>query len=328
MFQRQPLRGQHSLERAFEAVREAMPVDVQITVHTMPFASRGIFNRLRNMLFAWQNRGDINHVAGDVHYIVLLLPKRGTVLTVADLVSLKRLTGLPRLVVEWCWYRLPVRRAAQVTAISDWTRAELIALLPFAASKTAVVGCPVSTDFVPSHRPTRERPIVLQVGTGPNKNLRRVSEAMAGIDAHLRIIGRIEDAHINHLLAHKIDFSHASGLSDEDMVGEYRNCDLVVFTSTYEGFGLPIVEAQASGRPAITSALASMPEVAGGAALLVDPFSVSDIRAAIKLILSDPEVYRSLVARGLDNVRRFSPTSIAAEYAALYRRLDGRADSA
>lgn len=324
MFQRRPLPGQHSLERVFATVRDALPEDIEVVVHTMPFASRGIPNRVRNMAFAWRNRGDVNHITGDVHYLALCLPGRRTMLTIADLVSLGRLTGLARLLVELLWYRLPVRRVACVTTISEWTRSELVALLPLAAAKSAVVGCPVPTDLVPMPAPNNERPVVLQVGTGANKNLARVVEAMSGLDAHLRIIGKLSDTQLDHLSAHDVDFSHVSGISDQAMAMEYAGCDLVVFASFYEGFGLPIVEAQASGRPVVTSEAAPMSEVAGDAAVLVDPHSVEAIRGAIRSVLEDADLQRALLDRGLANARRFSPQVIAAKYAALYRTIADR----
>ena len=96
-----------------------------------------------------------------------------------------------------------------------------------------------------------------------------------------------------------LPFSTGESLSDAEVVRAYQECDLVLFASTYEGFGLPIVEAQAVGRPVITSDILSMPEVAGGAARLVDPFSVPAIRGAVLELIPEPgttaRAYRSRI---------------------------------
>ena len=97
--------------------------------------------------------------------------------------------------------------------------------------------------------------------------------------------------------------------------------DLLVFVSTYEGFGLPILEAQATGRPVITSNVLSMPEVAGDSACLVDPFDVSSIRKGILKVINDPAYREKLIKRGFENVKRFQPDKIAEQYADIYRGL-------
>jgi glycosyltransferase involved in cell wall biosynthesis len=101
----------------------------------------------------------------------------------------------------------------------------------------------------------------------------------------------------------------------------YSDCDLVFFASTYEGFGLPILEAQAVGRAVITSNICSMPEVAGAGARLVDPFDAQQIRAAISEIREDTEYRDGLIEAGFQNIKRFSPAKAAEGYLRVYRSL-------
>jgi len=105
------------------------------------------------------------------------------------------------------------------------------------------------------------------------------------------------------------------------MLRAYQECDLVVFASTYEGFGLPIIEAQATGKPVVTSALAPMCDVAGGGAALVDPYEPASIREGIQKIISDPVYRDSLIQEGLHNAARYRAELVAAHYAAIYREM-------
>jgi len=110
-------------------------------------------------------------------------------------------------------------------------------------------------------------------------------------------------------------------LTDEELVQAYQRCDMVVFASLYEGFGLPILEAQAMGRPVITSNFGAMKEAAGEGALLVDPYSVEAIREAILRVKNEPGLREELVRKGRENVERFRPEAVARQYAEIYRSL-------
>ncbi|MFM6175900.1 MAG: glycosyltransferase family 4 protein [Sphaerospermopsis kisseleviana] len=110
-------------------------------------------------------------------------------------------------------------------------------------------------------------------------------------------------------------------LTDGELVEAYRRCDMVVFASLYEGFGLPILEAQATGRPVITSNFGAMKEAAGEGALFVDPYSVESIREAVLRVKNDPALREELVRKGRENVERFRAEAVALTYAEIYRSL-------
>jgi glycosyltransferase involved in cell wall biosynthesis len=124
---------------------------------------------------------------------------------------------------------------------------------------------------------------------------------------------------------HGIRVENHVALSRAELLEQYRRCDLLLFASTYEGFGLPIVEAQAVGRPVVAGEVWSMPEVAGGAACLVDPFDAGSIRAGVRRVISDATYRDRLIELGFVNARRFRAQAIAEQYAMLYREIRGEA---
>jgi glycosyltransferase involved in cell wall biosynthesis len=101
----------------------------------------------------------------------------------------------------------------------------------------------------------------------------------------------------------------------------YAEADIMLFPSVHEGFGLPIIEAQATGRPVLTSQLEPMISVSGGAACLVDPFNTESIRSGIQKIISDEPYRRELVEKGFKNVERFQLKQVALQYRDLYEEL-------
>lgn len=329
LFRRKKVPGGFSLELVFDDVVEAFPSTLNASQIELPRATTGITNRLRNMVFAFRRRGAVNHVTGDVHYVVLAHRRRTSVLTIADVVGLERHTGLRRWILDVVWYRIPIWWSARVTVISEATRRAVVERYPWSESKIEVIGCPVSRVFQPAPIPGNDRPVVLQVGTGPNKNLDGVVLALArtGLGVELRIVGPLSAAQRAMLDRSGITWSSSADLTIEEIADEYRRCDLVVFASKFEGFGLPIVEAQASGRPVITSNLAPMSDVAGGAAVLVDPHDPSNIADAITRLLTDDAERARLVAAGLRNVRDLDPKLVAAAYRNVYTSIEPAVDS-
>lgn len=322
---RHPGPGQFSVERVFRDVLAALPADIDARLVTVPFFSKGVIPRLRNVLFTARLEADVVHITGDIQYCALGVRARRCLLTVLDLGSVWRLTGWRRRLLTLLWYRLPARRAAAVTTISEAVRDELVRLLPSADRKTSVVGCPVGGEFSPGP-PSRSRSswfCVLQVGTTPNKNLERVARALEGLPIHFHVVGQLRGDQRELLDRLDLSYSQAADLPRDELRDLYRSSSALVFASTYEGFGLPILEAQACGLPVITSAIRPLCDVAKGAALLVDPSDTVAIRRAVERLISNPALRRSLSEAGYINAARHSAKEIALEYAGVYRRLAG-----
>ena len=149
MFTRRPRSGGFSIEGVYTSVRAALPPDCDATVWACRHPSSGVWRRLSDSVEAARHQRDVNHVLGDVHYLTYLLDRRRTILTVHDLVSLRRLRGIKRFLLWLLWYWLPVRRAAAIVVVSESTRKDLLASVRCKASKVHVIHNPVSPLFKP-----------------------------------------------------------------------------------------------------------------------------------------------------------------------------------
>lgn len=260
------------------------------------------------------------------HYDVPIagLPRR-SVITVHDLIHYQVPEAFP-----W-WRRAPgglllrraVGAAARVIVVSEATRRDLCARLPVARGKTAVVPNGVSELFrAPATEAAdtnvdRLRPFVLCVGNRkPHKNLAAAVEAIALARPHdpalrLVIAGR-RSPHWDDVLRGAEELGVAAAIVDLGEVGDselrslYRACEALLFPSLYEGFGLPVIEAMAAGAPVIASDRASIPEVVGGAGILIDPRDPAGMARALGSLRDDPEMRRDLVRRGRERAREFS----------------------
>ncbi|WOO42922.1 glycosyltransferase family 1 protein [Rubellicoccus peritrichatus] len=277
-----------------------------------------------NILEARKNQGQVNHITGDVHYIALGLDPGKTILTIHDAALLDRLTGFSRTIYTLFWFSWPLRRVARVTVVSEATKKYLSTKLGLSEDVFYVIPDCIDPSFTFSEKVfPKSTPRVLQVGVARNKNIERVAEALKSVDCELRIIGRLSEAQRRILKRFGIRYTAVSGLSIEELVAEYRNCDLLVFASTFEGFGMPIVEAQAIGRPVVTSNCSSMPEVAGNGACFVDPYDAISIRKGIIKVFGDEGYRKHLIEEGCKNASKYSSRRIANLYASLYREVLG-----
>ena len=273
------------------------------------------------------------------------LPGTPTLLTVHDLSFVRAPETTTPVLKAYLDRVVPrsVRRATHVLADSQATKDDLIALYGTPADKITVLLSGVSARFRPVGDPTLRRstrekygippdPYILSVGTvQPRKNYARLMEALAalGPDAaqvHLVIAGGrgwldspIYGAVKSLGLEGRVHFT--GFVADADLPALYSDALCLAYPSLYEGFGFPVLEAFACKTPVITSKLSSMPEVAGDAALLVDPYDVAALSAALKRVLSEPALRTELVARGVRQAAHFTWERTARHLLAVYREL-------
>ncbi|CAN5752019.1 glycosyltransferase family 1 protein [soil metagenome] len=240
--------------------------------------------------------------------------------------------------------RLSTRQAAQVIAVSTTTRDDLIECYGIAPNRITVVPNGVEATFrrqtaeeIAAFRRANELPenYLLFVGTlQPRKNLdgllRAYSHVASRIDWPLVVIGGEGWLYSPiHRLVRQLGLSNqvrfAGYVEPSELPTWYAAATIFVFPSHYEGFGLPVIEAMASGTPVITSTTSSLPEVAGDAALLVRPTSPVEIARAMLQLAEDEELGRELAGRGLDRARQYSWRRTAEETYAVYQRAGNRA---
>jgi glycosyltransferase involved in cell wall biosynthesis len=314
--------GGFSIEGSFEEILQSFAaigdMDVRRFVSSHP--SRGLVPRVRAMLEARRQRADVFHITGDVHFLALALPARRTILTVHDCHFLQHARSrFGRWLLRKLWLDWPVARCRVVTAVSNATREQIIGLTGCRPDKVRVIPTAISSSFVAAPRPFNAScPTILQVGTASHKNLERHVEALAGLHCRLRIIGKPSAGQAAHLDRLGIEYRADCDLDADEVVAAYRDSDIVLFASLIEGFGMPIIEAQATGRVVVTSDRPPMSDVCGGAACLVDPLDPGSIRRGLERVIQDSQWREGLIRAGYQNARRYGAGQVAASYHALY----------
>lgn len=275
----------------------------------------------------------------------LLLPLRGvpTVLTVHDLIFRRYPAHHKRLNRWYLNTTMPLfcRRADHIIAVSEQSKRDVIEAYGIPAEKITVIYEAADPRFRPQPpedvaaaraRYGLPEQYVLFVSTiEPRKNLSRLLAAFervhaAGLADALVIVGKrgwLFDAFFADL-AHspaKDAVIFPGFVPDADLPAVYAGAQAMAFPSEFEGFGLPVLEAMACGAPVVCSDTSSLPEVAGDAALLVDPLNVDALAAALARVLQDEPLREQMRARGLAQAARFSWARAAEETLAVYRQV-------
>lgn len=312
-----------SIEKVFRQIAQTLSKEEFETSFKQLTFGNQLIGVLKNLLFFRKPKADIYHITGHIHYIALVLPKKKTVLTIHDLGFLHTRKGLRRSVLKKLYLDLPVRRLKYITAISEATKREIINYTNCSEEKIRIIENPLQEVFFSEEKKSfnRECPTILQIGTSPNKNLVNLIKALKGINCRLIIIGRLESALIDELKNNQIHFENKFELNDSEIKNEYQEADIVTFCSTFEGFGLPVIEAQAMRTPVITSDISPLREVSGGAAYLANPNDFKTIKEGILKIINDEKYREEIIGQGIENIKRFSPQNIAGMYENLYKEI-------
>ena len=293
-------------------------------------------------------RFDVVH---SLHYAFPLLPMAAIkVVTVHDLTSFKLPdVHLPSKIRYFRFFlRASQRGADHVSFVSKSTRDDYLAVFPRDIATCHVATLGKSSEFHPNLDKARvdlvlqkyclRKPFILYIGTiEPRKNLTRLVEAFATLalkyPTHALVIAGkkgwmynpIFDAVQRLGVEGRVVFT--GFVDEEEKPFLIRGAEIFVYPSLYEGFGIPVLEAMACGTPSITSNLSSMPEVAGDAALLVDPTCTDSLIAALGRLLAEPDLRRELSAKAVVQAERFTWKNTAEETYKIYRRAVARKQS-
>jgi len=313
-----------SIELYFSGVRNSLSSKYNLKVFQSRYGSQGLFKRVYNILEAFFHQSDINHITGDVHFLSYLMKKKKTIITVHDCGSVVHSRGLKRMLYKFFWFTLPAKKAVAITVNSEKTKRELLDVIKYPPEKIHFIPVCLNPQFTYERKGhfNKDKPQIMHIGTTPNKNLSRVCSALKDIKCHLEIIGKLDKTtDLDKLQKNNISFSNSFALEQEQLIEKYLETDMLIFVSTYEGFGVPIIEAQSMGIPVITSNLSPMIEVSGGSAALVDPYDIDAIKGAIYKITNDDEYRENLITNGLINSKKYHPKKITSMFERLYSQI-------
>jgi glycosyltransferase involved in cell wall biosynthesis len=280
---------------------------------------------------------DLRRAAVDLfhapHYVLPALTPCRSVVTIHDCIHLRFPQYLPTR-IGYAYARAQMwtatHKAARVITVSEASKRDILRYFRVPESRIDVIYNAIDERFWHEPDPedisrTRERyrltaPFVLYAGNiKPHKNLERLIEAFHLMrqaspelrEVELLIIGdeiskyaTLRRAVHRHKLHKHVRFF--GFVRDQTLASLYRLANAFVFPSLYEGFGLPPLEAMASGTPVITSNVSSLPEVVGDAALMIDPYEPEAIADAMRQVLTDAALRSTLRVRGLARAREFS----------------------
>ncbi len=312
----------NSIERIFDTVSDELSNFCEIKNYNLPFHSNGLFKILFNTSSVFFKNANVFHVVGDTHYVFLGLVFKKKVITFHDCGNIHRFSGIKRLLYKFFWYQIPILLADKITTVSSETKKELIKLFNVDSSRIVVIPNCLSSAFRFNPKDFNSNfPSGLIIGTKDNKNLERTFYAIRGIQIQLKIVGKLNNNQKKLLKTLAINYVELGNVSNNEILQIFNESDLLLFMSTFEGFGMPIIEAQAIGRVVITSNISSMPEVAGDGACLVDPFSIDSMRNGILKVITDKQYREKLISNGLINSKKYNSNMIAKRYLTLYEDL-------
>jgi glycosyltransferase involved in cell wall biosynthesis len=294
----------------------------------------------------WAAKGcDLLHIP---HYNAPLLHRGPLLVSILDLIHITDPVYSPSF-RSWVYARpmlnLVARKAEHIVTLSEYSKAQIVERLGVPAEKVTAIYCGVNGKFRCADREEAytsasealgiQGPYILFVGSlKPHKNISTLLQAYMllrrrqDIRQTLLIVG--DDARWKSLLVEecsRLGIKDATTfvpyVSQELLPKVYAGADLLVMPSTIEGFGLPVLEAMASGTPVVCSRAASLPEVAGDAALYFDPASAEELAENMEKLLNSKDLQENLRAKGLERAKQFTWEESTRKHVELYHRLLG-----
>tara|TARA_B100001027_G_scaffold215519_1_gene189654 strand:- start:1361 stop:2371 length:1011 start_codon:yes stop_codon:yes gene_type:complete len=320
IFLRKPYKFEnHSIEKLFKTIAKEKNNNFNLKFLVCPFHSSGFFKRIYNCIWAFCNQGEINHISGDINFISLFLNKNKTVNTFHDCYTLRRLSGLNKIIHKFFWFYLPMKKSKYITTVSNFTKNEL---KNFVKIKKKIN---VISNFLPYGNYNLNRKIkknkILIIGTTKNKNLDRILISIKDIKMTVIIIGKINFYQTRFLIENKIEYKNYVNISEAKLINCYNQAKILLFPSLYEGFGLPILEAQRMCVPVITSNISPMKEISNNSSILVNPRDVNDIKKKLIRLSDDNKLRKKIIKKGYNNSLSYGPNHSKEKYFEIYKKI-------
>lgn len=243
--------------------------------------------------------------------------------------------------------RYSVKKSTAIIVVSEFIREKLQEYIPVNDEKLSVIPNGLGSEFKPAAPPEElqyirrkygcNRKYLFCVGSFASgiKNLPRLLEAYSRLPESIlsrfqlviagEFFNRVPAASaILQKLQAKDSILCVGYVPDEDLPALYRQAEVFVFPSLHEGFGIPILEAMASGTPVMTSNTSAMPEIAGGAAILVDPYNVKEMSDRLAGILTDEKLRKELAEKGLKRAQSYSWRKTAHKTLEIYKSINDK----
>jgi glycosyltransferase involved in cell wall biosynthesis len=330
----------------FNSVKKA---NLSITCDFFKVKSTRIPNRILQLFWLYLRfppvewfLGDIDVFLSPAHSPVYAYcpPARNWVVTVHDLFTFKLNYDKKTQEKEMIVLRRIELNAERVIAVSNSTRNDLLEIIPSLDSRVVVIPEGVDEKFYKERFSSNvlikygiQTPYILYLGAADShKNLPslvKIFKRLSEIMPHSMVFaGRITERYkaviklTNEInLQDRVVFTGA--IDENDISSIYKGADLLVLPSLYEGFGLVLLEAMASGTPVVASNVSSIPEVVGDAAKLFDPYDVEDIYDTIYTVASDSNLREKMRKEGIERARLFSWKKMAQETLRIYEEVAG-----
>lgn len=317
-----------SINRSFDNLVNALKADKDLNIkeYAVPYSGSNPIHVLKNIIYVYKRRSKkgINHVTGDIHYCILGLLGCTSVLTIHDDYSYRQAKkGMWGKLYKYIfWIYLPIKFATAVLCITETTRNSISKLYKNRKIKVFTNHTwPAEYKYYPKIF-NAVKPIILQISTGKNKNLETTIRALEGLNAKLIVVERMTDSQIKLAQSLQIEYVNTGRISDKEILELYINADIVAFPSSYEGFGMPIVESQLIGRSLITTDAPPMNWVAGSNCyFLKNPLDVREMRDLINRIVNNAEERNFYISEGLKNAKRFSVQNAVKNLLDIYKSI-------
>lgn len=291
-------------------------------------------------LLARKYYGDINHILDHSYgHLAQFIPKEKTITTCHDLIPFidKKVTSnIGRNLFKW--YISGMLRSKKIITVSENTKKDILSRYNYPKENIVVVPNGVSEKFKKISDKKKEKKkeewgfknkrIILSIGIAEYKNINGTIEAFNEIskkekESHLIKVGKFtfeqEKKIVNYNLKNKV--SVYEFLDEKKLVELYSIADLLIFPSFYEGFGLPVIEAMASGCPVVTSTRGSLPEISNKCALLANPYNQKELNQASFRAYTDDSLRKEMIKKGIKRAKNFSWKKTAKSTISVYESI-------